>query len=1562
MKKIFSFFLALMLCVPMMQSAIKVHTIGDSTMAEYDESTTDKRGWGMYLGSFFDPFYVTVNNRGKSGADTRSFYNQAAYWPSVKSQMSSGDYLIIQFAHNDEGTVTYGMDNLEYAAYCAANNLPAPTDARGTNPQTTYRDMLRLYIDEARALGVTPILAGPICRAYFSGNDIRRNGKHDLGDKFSKIENGVLYENQSLPAGDSTMSYVKAMKVVAAEKNVPFIDLTEATRQLYLSYGETQCLNLLFCQGDKTHTNAMGGNLVARAAAQLLKNAGVLADHINIPTDISANPASIAIGETYCSVQQNKEFLLTGYGLEPATGNVTITATANLQVSTDKTNYGSTAQATYSGGSMFQKVFVRANYATGGEQFDTIFVTSGDHVITVPVTATAIALDGGAAISATWSLTSKTDMDAVVSGPITAELKMKNMMAADTKSDFSDGESSTVTMVRFHNADATGAKTAWPTDEIDENASRYLDFVITAPTTMELQISKISLEIAAYSTSAMCYHVNTGIGNAFTDVKTIAEKTNMTNKTIYPLQLATTIKVPAAKTLHVRILPWHQNSSGNGKYICVKNVLIEGQAFESDTTGVPDPEPGDEPGDEPGEDPDPQPEQPVAEGNTTFTWAAGNESQAVVTSTLGDYIKSTGMSAGTGLTQGTKSSYAANPNVTMTTFMPATANAGNVESVMVEYAVEMKKGVTFALKGISYEAIKQGTDNASYSWSYTIDGVESDIVTIPANELLRDNNTSGTPALKHSATFENAAGRKVSVRIYVSGFGNTKNFAISNLQLIGDISGEPVVRTFQNFKIDFRQRPFSVLLPEGGVLPTGVVVSDTVYNDAQHGVKNVTITVPVDDAVKFTIGSCQFGKHTVTVTKNGEAYATIDNNNGCDTQTSFDHFVEWTYNEEQPATLVFTMTGGFMPFFAAEATDFVPEVEVRYYDTDGKSLIGSEKVAGGSALVYKYDAEDVTIPEGMTFRGWFTDASTTATKVKEGTPLTQNINLYAQVRMVEVAETGRIYEYDMRAVSFDPEEHELLATDGGRYNDGQHGWVFSNGNTLSLEVAGNALIVAGVCKYSATSTTEVKDAAGNVVGQLDVVKNETADGSEQVIRYTGDATTLTFYFTATNYIHYIKVYHVSSVPVKNEAGYYMINAGDAAAFILALETAESGDKIFLPNGIYDLGEKVLTKIAKDNIAIIGESMDSTIIRNAPDFRNEGIGTTATILIPKNIANTYLQDLTLQNALDYYAALDAGQSGARAVALQDQGTRTICKNVKLLSYQDTYYSNLPGAVKYFEDCEIHGTVDFICGDGSVYFKNNLLYAEKRNRNGSGSDALTAANNPATDKGYVFMDCTIKSECPVVSLGRAWNGQPSVAFINALVDYSAGEFALEGNGIQRWTKDLMNAGAWPIFGEYNMHLADGTILTPNSNVVPFLDKKVTPNETREIETVLTAEQAATYTMESTLGAWAATAADDAAQVELSYTSGQWSTTDATVFLVSRNGVLTRENTLPVMEDGITVRAAKSRGGFGAPATIQDPGTDIENVQSAKVQCTKVIRDGQLYLIYKGTMYNVQGTRIR
>lgn len=573
MKKLTSLFLALMLGNALFTNAITVHTIGDSTMADYDESTTDKRGWCTYLGAFFDPAFVTVNNRGKSGASTRTFYEGAAYWASVKSQMQTGDYVLIQFAHNDENN--NGLDVLEYNAYLAEHGQPTLTDLRGTCPNTTYKAFLRLYVDETRALGCNPVLVAPICRKYFNGNTIRRNGQHDLGDKFSKLENGTLLENQSVAASDHSMDYVFAMREVATEKNVPFIDLTTATRDLYLQYGEQQCTELLFCQGDNTHTATLGANLIARLGAQLLQNAGILAEHISIPTSITATPAALNLGELYTGVQVSKELLLTGFGLSPETGNVSVTATTNLMISTDNETFASTAQASYAGSTLFQRIYIHALYSEDGEQHDTLVITSGNTLIEVPVTASVLSLDGGSPVSVSWALDAKPVADPVIEGPVSATLTLSNMIAADTKNDFTDGS----TMVRFHNA-VDGAKANWPAGEIDENATRYIDFAITAPTTMELRITGISMVLASHSTSTMCCHINTGFGEEFTDVQTIYERKNFTNKTPVAVILTPVLSVPAGQTLHVRILPWHEDAAEkSGKYICVKNLQIEGQCF-----------------------------------------------------------------------------------------------------------------------------------------------------------------------------------------------------------------------------------------------------------------------------------------------------------------------------------------------------------------------------------------------------------------------------------------------------------------------------------------------------------------------------------------------------------------------------------------------------------------------------------------------------------------------------------------------------------------------------------------------------------------------------------------------------------------------------------------------------------------------------------------------------------------------------------------------------------------------------------------------------------------------
>ena len=245
--RIFLSLALVLMLVPMEAAKRKVHTIGDSTMSSYQPAATPKRGWGMYLQVFFNPDSVEVNNRGKSGASTRTFYETENLWPSVKKQMRAGDYLIIQFAHNDEKCK--GEDVYVKNAQLRSEGKDTLTDMRGTEPNTTYKAYLRKFINEAREMGVTPILMSPICRAYFKDGKINSEGRHVLS---------------------AEKDYVRCMREVAEEMNVPFLDMTAASCAFYESRGKEFCMEHYFNCGDKTHTSAQGGMAIATLAYSLI--------------------------------------------------------------------------------------------------------------------------------------------------------------------------------------------------------------------------------------------------------------------------------------------------------------------------------------------------------------------------------------------------------------------------------------------------------------------------------------------------------------------------------------------------------------------------------------------------------------------------------------------------------------------------------------------------------------------------------------------------------------------------------------------------------------------------------------------------------------------------------------------------------------------------------------------------------------------------------------------------------------------------------------------------------------------------------------------------------------------------------------------------------------------------------------------------------------------------------------------------------------------------------------------------------------------------------------------
>ena len=700
---------------------------------------------------------------------------------------------------------------------------------------------------------------------------------------------------------------------------------------------------------------------------------------------------------------------------------------------------------------------------------------------------------------------------------------------------------------------------------------------------------------------------------------------------------------------------------------------------------------------------------------------------------------------------------------------------------------------------------------------------------------------------------------------------------------------ETVPRTFKDFELNFVG---VTSMPE--TLPDGVTELTGSPREDDHGLNNFKMVVEVDGPVKFTIGGCQYSS-TPAIIKNGEAVlAEIDvATPGCYHKGGV---ATWTYNSMEPATL--TVIGGqYTPYIKVEACEYVANVIITYFDQNGNKL-GEETVEPGTAFVPKYTVANLpAIADGQAFRGWFNNSGV---KITEGTAIDADTKLTAKVTAIEKAETGTHYDYDLTSNTWYQEDHELITVDGSYYNT--HGWLASS---IKLDVSAKAVVMVRNCQFTDEQTAEVKDSKGTIVASFQA--RVEADGGVASFTYDGEPTTLTITYPASAYIHGVEVYNVESFVSKDETtGYYVISSGDVSSLLLTIKSAQEGDRIFLPNGTYDFGETVMTPISANNLSIIGQSADGVIIRNAPDVKVEGLGSAD--LFQNFSTGLYMQDLTLQNDLDYYKA-----GTGRAPVLQDLGTQTIMKNVNMRSYQDTYYSK--SGDYYFEGGLIQGTVDYICGNGNAYFNGVTLLNKSRSATGSTGDCtITAANTSSNLKGYVFNGCTIETESKTFNFGRSW-GTAKTAFLNTTIN--SGKLAAT-----RWTVAGMNSA--PVsYKEYNTVDKSGNGMnTPASNIIEFTHS--TGNNT--METVLSAEEAQEYALDKFFTDWAPAAI--AAQETINTENFD----PEAVYLVENNGAfvaLVKGSALSAYTQG-TVRKANARGGFGAAVDLSLV-TGIKNAAS-------------------------------
>lgn len=221
-----------------------IHLVGDSTMADKPKLDLPERGWGQLFRDRVLPT-ARVENHAVNGRSTKSFIDEGR-WQKVADGLNPGDWVIIQFGHNDEKSAD-------------------PT--RYTEPRGSYRDNLLRFVREAKGRGAHPILATPVARRKWS------------------------------PAGkliDTHGEYPDVVREVATEEKVPLLDMQKSTAALETRHGieGSQKLHLWFALGehpqlpqglqDDTHYSELGARLVADLAIKETESLKLpLADHLS---------------------------------------------------------------------------------------------------------------------------------------------------------------------------------------------------------------------------------------------------------------------------------------------------------------------------------------------------------------------------------------------------------------------------------------------------------------------------------------------------------------------------------------------------------------------------------------------------------------------------------------------------------------------------------------------------------------------------------------------------------------------------------------------------------------------------------------------------------------------------------------------------------------------------------------------------------------------------------------------------------------------------------------------------------------------------------------------------------------------------------------------------------------------------------------------------------------------------------------------------------------------------------------------------------------------------------
>lgn len=539
--------------------AVTVHMLGDSTMTTYTADRRPQMGWGEAVPQFFNSS-VKVNNWALGGRSSRSFYYEATRWPAILPKIAAGDYVIIQFAHNDQksggdypvyGTFAFCSDGSGDGEACSGR--PDKLDPAVDIAQHSYYQFLKKYVNEVRSKGANPILMSPIVRKYFSGTTITPQGQHNL----TGINSGETYAR-----GD----YVAAMKAVATKYNVPFVDITAETKKIVESYGNASATANLYIAADSTHPQVLFANLIAKRAVEGMKALGILNSYMVPVTSLIASPNTLDWSTRYLNMPSTKTVTVSAFDLAPAAGTLSATAPANFTLSLDNVNWSQSVNIAYTNGAFIQDLYVRFNATAVTSYSGSVSFAIGGTTLpaSLAVSGSGISAAGGVTSTATW-YTANTALTPVTDGLITAaNASVRNLTGTTSKVLAVDGQDTTVAR---YVANATAH---------DDN--QYLQFAV-APASGTYSVSAISAYLTTSGGSTVVADIAWSLNADFSaSTKLNAAPLGFTAdvfgpKLVYPV----TIQVPLGQTLYVRIFPWNR-AAVLGKSLAVYGVKVSGSA------------------------------------------------------------------------------------------------------------------------------------------------------------------------------------------------------------------------------------------------------------------------------------------------------------------------------------------------------------------------------------------------------------------------------------------------------------------------------------------------------------------------------------------------------------------------------------------------------------------------------------------------------------------------------------------------------------------------------------------------------------------------------------------------------------------------------------------------------------------------------------------------------------------------------------------------------------------------------------------------------------------------